>query len=234
MHINTISNTFNERKHLLLSSQVDALVSPMVFHDPLSTRVGNTLFQHFGNQLTARFRKEAGEETIPGDTVLVEARAGLQSNAVIFLNLAPWNEDPHGAAVEVKQRSLLHCPFFFSFPHHESAFLLFSLNNTVCPFQVLRMGINNILTCCEDSGFGSVALPVLGAGIALRFPDSLVARVVLEEVYAFEQNRASAKPLLIRIVIHPEDEDSLEVMDISLTLNTMQTGQLSSKKTCSI
>ncbi|XP_033961826.1 uncharacterized protein [Pseudochaenichthys georgianus] len=157
------------------TQQVDALVSPMVFHDPLSTRVGNTLFQHFGNQLTARFRKEADEETIPGDTVLVEARAGLQSNAVIFLNLAPWNEDPDGAAVEV-----------------------------------LRMGINNILTCCEDSRFGSVALPVLGAGIALRFPDSLVARVVLEEVYAFEQNRASAEPLLIRIVIHPEDEDSLE------------------------
>ncbi|KAK5893360.1 hypothetical protein CgunFtcFv8_006237 [Champsocephalus gunnari] len=158
------------------TQQVDALVSPMVFHDPLSTRVGNTLFQHFGNQLTALFRKEAEEETIPGDTVLVEARAGLQSKAVIFLNLAPWNEDPHGTAVEV-----------------------------------LRMGINNILTCCEDSGFGSVALPVLGAGIALRFPDSLVARVVLEEVYAFEQNRASAEPLLIRIVIHPEDEDSLEV-----------------------
>ncbi|KAI4808694.1 hypothetical protein KUCAC02_000742 [Chaenocephalus aceratus] len=162
------------------TQQVDALVSPMVFHDPLSTRVGNTLFQHFGNQLTARFRKEAGEETTPGDTVLVEARAGFQSNAVIFLNLAPWNEDPHGAAVEV-----------------------------------LRMGINNILTCCEDSGFGSVALPVLGAGIALRFPDSLVARVVLEEVYAFEQNRASAKPLLIRIVIHPEDEDSLEAFKMS-------------------
>ncbi|KAK1890102.1 GTPase IMAP family member 7 [Dissostichus eleginoides] len=157
------------------TQQVDALVSPMVGHDPLSTRVGNTLFQHFGNQLTARFRKEADEETIPGDTVLVEALAGLQSNAVIFLNLAPWNEDPDGAAV-----------------------------------GVLRMGINNILTSCENRGFGSVALPVLGAGIALRFPDSLVARVVLEEVYAFEQNRASAKPLLVRIVIHPEDEDSLE------------------------
>ncbi|KAI9522159.1 hypothetical protein NQZ68_038795 [Dissostichus eleginoides] len=157
------------------TQQVDALVSPMVGHDPLSTRVGNTLFQHFGNQLTARFRKEADEETIPGDTVLVEALAGLQSNAVIFLNLAPWNEDPDGAAV-----------------------------------GVLRMGINNILTSCENRGFGSVALPVLGTGIALRFPDSLVARVVLEEVYAFEKNRASAKPLLVRIVIHPEDEDSLE------------------------
>ncbi|XP_010794837.1 uncharacterized protein isoform X1 [Notothenia coriiceps] len=168
VHVDIIQGTIE-------TQQVDALVSPMVFHDPLSTRVGNTLFQHFGNQLTARFRKEADEETIPGDTVLVEARAGLQSNAVIFLNLAPWNEDPDGAAVEV-----------------------------------LRMGINNILTCCEDRGFGSVALPVLGAGIALRFPDSLVARVVLEEVSAFEQNRASAKPLLVRIVIHPEDEDSLE------------------------
>ncbi|XP_063750970.1 uncharacterized protein LOC134871902 isoform X2 [Eleginops maclovinus] len=160
------------------TQQVDALVSPMVGHDPLSTRIGNTLFKNVGTQLTAKFRKEAHEETIPGDTVLVEGLAGLQYNAVIFLNLAQWNEDPDGVAVEV-----------------------------------LRMGMNNILTDCEKRGFESVALPVLGTGIALRFPDSLVARVVLEAVCAFEQNRAGGKPLLVRIVIHPEDKDSSEVIE---------------------
>uniref|UniRef100_A0A671UH22 Poly [ADP-ribose] polymerase n=1 Tax=Sparus aurata TaxID=8175 RepID=A0A671UH22_SPAAU len=72
--------------------------------------------------------------------------------------------------------------------------------------------INTILTSCEERGFGSIALPVLGAGIALRFPDSVVAKVLLEEVHEFEQNRNSRTPMLINIVIHPNDDDSCEVM----------------------
>nr|XP_046237210.1 uncharacterized protein LOC124054835 isoform X2 [Scatophagus argus] len=77
--------------------------------------------------------------------------------------------------------------------------------------QALRLGINTILTSCENKGFGSVALPVLGAGIALRFPDSVVARVLLEEIHSFEQDRASRTPLLVRIIIHPDDEELSEV-----------------------
>lgn len=81
---------------------MDALVSPMVGHDPLSTRIGNTLFKIVGSELTAKFRKGAEEETIPGDTVLVEDLSGLPSNAVFFLNLIPWDGDQDGTAVEVK------------------------------------------------------------------------------------------------------------------------------------
>lgn len=88
--------------HHLLSSQVDALVSPMVGHDPLTTRVGNTLFKIVGPQLTAMFRKEAEEEMMPGDTVLVEGLPGLPSNAVFFPSLVPWDDDDDGAAVQVK------------------------------------------------------------------------------------------------------------------------------------
>ncbi|XP_044040989.1 uncharacterized protein LOC122870691 [Siniperca chuatsi] len=158
------------------TQQVDALVSPMVGHDPLSTRVGNTLSKMVGSQLTAGFRKKAGEETLPGDTVLVEGLPGLPSNAVFFVNLVPWDDDQDGIAV-----------------------------------QVLRLGINTILTSCENRGFGSVALPVLGAWIALHFPDSVVARVLLEEVHKFDLNRDSRTPLLVRIIIHPSDEKSSEV-----------------------
>ncbi|XP_017296838.1 uncharacterized protein LOC108251154 [Kryptolebias marmoratus] len=78
------------------------------------------------------------------------------------------------------------------------------------PVEILRLGINNILMSCEEKGFKSVALPVLGAGIALRFPDSVVARVLLEEIYAFEQNRTSSTPIVVRIIIHPSDEESEE------------------------
>lgn len=81
---------------------MDALVTPMVGNDPLSTRIGNALFEKVGPQLTANFRQKAGEETIPGDAVLVDGLSGLPSKAVFFLNLAPWDGDPDGTEVEVK------------------------------------------------------------------------------------------------------------------------------------
>ncbi|XP_076737783.1 uncharacterized protein LOC143416461 [Maylandia zebra] len=166
------------------SQQVDALVSPMVGHDPLSTRVGNALFEVAGPQLTTRFRKEAEDETMPGDSVLLEGLPGLQSNAVFFLNLVPFDGDPEGVAV-----------------------------------QVLRMSINTILSFCEKKGFRSVALPVLGAGMALQFPVSEVERVLMEEVYVFEEERAGITPFLIRIVIHPDDEETHE------TFGSVQNGK---------
>ncbi|XP_040036851.2 protein mono-ADP-ribosyltransferase PARP14 [Gasterosteus aculeatus] len=157
------------------TQQVDALVSPMVGHEPLSTHVGNTLFKMVGPQLTAPFRKEAEEETVPGDVVLVEGLPALPSNAVFFVNLAPWDEDQDGTAV-----------------------------------QVLKLAISNILTSCDNRGFGSVAFPVLGAGIALQFPGRLVAMVLLEEVLEFKKNRASRTPFVVRVVIPPDDKASME------------------------
>ncbi|XP_041841595.1 uncharacterized protein LOC121640008 isoform X3 [Melanotaenia boesemani] len=157
------------------TQQVDALASPMVGNDPLSTRVGNILNKMVGSQMTSLFRKAGGDESDHGDSVLLEGLAGLPSDAVLFVNLIPWNDDLDGTAVEV-----------------------------------LRLGINNILTSCEERGFGSVALPVLGAGIALRFPDSVVAKILLEQVNAFQQNRASSTPLVVRIVIHPDASEVLQ------------------------
>ncbi len=97
---------FKPPSHLLFSSQVDAVVSPMVGHNPLSTRVGNALYEMVGRPLTTRFREEAGEETQPGCTVLVEGfHPELSSNSVFFLSLIPWNDDEDGVAVQVKQCS---------------------------------------------------------------------------------------------------------------------------------
>ncbi|KAM6960401.1 LOW QUALITY PROTEIN: protein mono-ADP-ribosyltransferase PARP14-like [Tautogolabrus adspersus] len=169
VHVEIIQGTIE-------TQQVDAVVSPMVGQDPLTTRVGNSLFKMVGPQLTAMFRREGGEGTLAGDTVLVEGLSALPSNAVFFLNLAPWDYDQGGTAA-----------------------------------QALRMGINQILTSCDNRRFASVALPVLGAGIALQFPDSLVARILLEEIHAFEQERSSRTPFTVRIVIHPNDEKATEV-----------------------
>ncbi|KAM9718117.1 uncharacterized protein ACNS7B_021538 [Menidia menidia] len=167
------------------SQQVDALVSPMVHHNPLSTRIGNTLNTMVGPEMTSKFEEEGEDETIPSDSVLVEGLLGLPFSAVFFLNLSPWNDDEDGV-----------------------------------PVSVLRVGINKILTSCDQRGFGSVAFPLLGAGLALRFPDTVVARVLLEEVSGFEQDRASSSPLLVRIVIHPGDDEAFEVFTSSQkTLN---------------
>lgn len=87
---------------LLCSPKVDGLASPMVGHDPLSTRVGNALSSVVGPQLTAKFHHEAGGATLPGDIVLVDGLPTLQSNGVFFLNLVPWDNNQQGTAVQVK------------------------------------------------------------------------------------------------------------------------------------
>lgn len=78
-------------------------------------------------------------------------------------------------------------------------------------FQVLRQGIRKILASCAIRGYSSVALPMLGTGAVLRFPHSVVSKVVLEEVRVFEQNQVSRTSFRVRIVIHPNDKESSKV-----------------------
>ncbi|XP_011490841.1 uncharacterized protein LOC105357483 [Oryzias latipes] len=155
--------------------KTDAVVSPMVGHHPVSTRLGNILENIVGSRLTTAFREVAADEGMPGDSVLVEGLPGLPSKAVFFTHLIPWDEDEDGPAV-----------------------------------QVLRLGINNILTSCDDRGFTSVAFPALGDGILLGFPINLVARVLLEQLYEFERERASSTDLQVHIVLLPENKEATE------------------------
>ncbi|XP_015256750.1 PREDICTED: uncharacterized protein LOC107102092 isoform X1 [Cyprinodon variegatus] len=157
------------------SQQTDAVVSPMVLHDPQSTRVGSILFKEIGSQRAKKLQKKIGEEMMPGDFALEDQLTGVPFGAVFFLSLIHWDEEEEGVAV-----------------------------------QVLRLGINSILTCCESRGFESVALPVLGTGIALRFPATLVASVFQEEICKFQQEKTTSTPLQIRIVVHPKDEEACE------------------------
>ncbi|KAM6960083.1 protein mono-ADP-ribosyltransferase PARP14-like isoform 2-T2 [Tautogolabrus adspersus] len=99
VHVEIIQGTIE-------TQQVDYLVCPMAGHDPLSTRIGNTLSKVVGHQLTARFYQEAGGATLPGDTVLVEDLPGLQSKGVIFLNLIPWDNNQRGSAIQVLRQGI--------------------------------------------------------------------------------------------------------------------------------
>ncbi|TNN38880.1 Poly [ADP-ribose] polymerase 14 [Liparis tanakae] len=74
--------------------------------------------------------------------------------------------------------------------------------------QALRQGIRHILDSCRNKGFSSVAFPVLGTGVALRFSQSTVAKVFLEELRQFEHDQVTRPSFLVRVVIHPNDKAS--------------------------
>ncbi|XP_041841507.1 protein mono-ADP-ribosyltransferase PARP14-like isoform X2 [Melanotaenia boesemani] len=88
------------------TQKVDALVSPMVGHNPLSTRVGNIFSKAVGPQFTPMFNNEAGGASQPDDTVVVENLPSLQCKAVIFLNQVSWDNDPNGNAVQVLRQGI--------------------------------------------------------------------------------------------------------------------------------
>ncbi|XP_055757390.1 protein mono-ADP-ribosyltransferase PARP14 isoform X2 [Salvelinus fontinalis] len=159
--------------------QVDALVSPMVGSDPLSSRIGNVLSEAAGPALMTVFLRKSGGRTAPGDNILVEGLSGLSSGRVFFLSCAHWDNNPQGPAV-----------------------------------QALRQGVRKILTSCENRGFCSIALPVVGTGEVLQFPHNVATQVLLEEVRRYEQNRASRTPFLVRIVVHPNDRDSTKLFKL--------------------
>ncbi|XP_031160228.1 protein mono-ADP-ribosyltransferase PARP14-like isoform X4 [Sander lucioperca] len=99
VHVEIIQGTIE-------TQQVDGLVSPMFGHDPLSTRVGNILSNIVGPQLTAKFHKEAGGATLHDGIVLVDGLPALQSKAVFFLNLLPWDNNQQGTAVQVLRQGI--------------------------------------------------------------------------------------------------------------------------------
>lgn len=76
-------------------------MSPMIGHDPMSTRIGNILHTNVGPQLATMFYQEAGGATLPSDTVVVEGVPHVKCRAVIFLNLQSWDNKQDGPAVGV-------------------------------------------------------------------------------------------------------------------------------------
>ncbi|XP_042184126.1 protein mono-ADP-ribosyltransferase PARP14 isoform X2 [Oncorhynchus tshawytscha] len=86
--------------------EVDALVSPMVGSNPLSSRVGNVLSEAAGPALMTAFLRELGGRTAPGDNVLVEGLSGLSSGSVFFLSCLQWDNNLHGPAVQALRQGV--------------------------------------------------------------------------------------------------------------------------------
>ncbi|XP_064787375.1 uncharacterized protein LOC135510413 [Oncorhynchus masou masou] len=86
--------------------EVDALVSPMLGSDPLSSRVGNALLEAAGPGLMKAFARKSGGRTAPGNNVLVEGLSGLSSGRVFFLSCAHWDNNPQGPAVQALRQGV--------------------------------------------------------------------------------------------------------------------------------
>lgn len=206
----------------------------MVDFDPLSTRVGNTLKDVSGSPLLASFHREAGESRFPGDAVLVDL-PGLPANSVFFLNLLQWDNSQDGTAVQVKLCYSSNVGISTQpVPFPAKCYLENPWNCDL--FQVLRQGFSSILASCDNRGIGSIAVPAVGTGVVLRFPNSVAASVLLEEVHAFDGTRTSTTPFLVRFVIHPSNKESGKVIEPFCTRKTLQNeilGLVSMSRVCS-
>ncbi|XP_029436577.1 protein mono-ADP-ribosyltransferase PARP14-like [Rhinatrema bivittatum] len=77
--------------------------------------------------------------------------------------------------------------------------------------KALRNGFSSCLHKCDHLKVKSVAFPVIGPGLTLKFPRDVVARIFFEEVKMFRGAHPGTALEEIQIVIHPEDLHSLSV-----------------------
>ncbi|XP_067101248.1 uncharacterized protein [Osmerus mordax] len=76
--------------------------------------------------------------------------------------------------------------------------------------KALRTGLSQVLDMCRQQGLSSVALPMIGPGIALKFPLREAVRILTEEIIKFGLSGSTVSILTIRIVVKPEYPDSDE------------------------
>ncbi|XP_046896631.1 uncharacterized protein LOC124480971 isoform X3 [Hypomesus transpacificus] len=87
--------------------------------------------------------------------------------------------------------------------------------------KALRTGLVLVLDMCRQQGLSSVALPVIGPGIALKFPLHEAIRIVTEEIIKFGWSGSTGLISTIRIVIKPGYPDSDEsFQDVHRNLNS--------------
>ncbi|XP_062305384.1 uncharacterized protein LOC134009755 [Osmerus eperlanus] len=86
--------------------------------------------------------------------------------------------------------------------------------------KALRTGLALVLDTCRQQGLSSVALPVIGPGIALKFPLCEAIRIVTEEILKFGSSGPSGSISTIRIVIkpgYPASDESFQNVHKSLS-----------------
>lgn len=92
------------------------------------------------------------------------------------------------------------------------------LLKTLCLISVLQVlgnGLKKCLDLCVQLGLCSVAFPVIGPGVVLKYPLREAIQVLTENICQFGLSASSGSLSTIHIVIKPDYPDSEEV-----TINT--------------
>ncbi|XP_024118278.2 uncharacterized protein LOC112139679 [Oryzias melastigma] len=74
--------------------------------------------------------------------------------------------------------------------------------------QALRKGLQTCLDLCEQQGYSSVAIPIIGHGVILKYSLTDAIKVLTEKIIEFGSSATSGSLTSINIVIHPDYSDS--------------------------
>ena len=86
-------------------------------------------------------------------------------------------------------------------------------------FQALGNGLKTCLDLCVQQRVCSVAFPIIGPGILLKYPLRVAIEVLTENIRLFGLSASTGSLSSIHVVIKPGYPDSEEV-----TVNTQTTG----------
>lgn len=79
--------------------------------------------------------------------------------------------------------------------------------------QALHSGLARVLTLCEQQSCGSVALPIIGPGLALSIPVKDAVNILTKEITTFLSGFTGSLHT-ISITIMPNDSHSEEVNNV--------------------
>ncbi|XP_036066960.1 uncharacterized protein LOC118598395 [Oryzias melastigma] len=77
--------------------------------------------------------------------------------------------------------------------------------------QALRKGLQTCLDLCVQQGYSSVAIPIIGHGVVLKYSLIEAIKVLTEKITEFGSSATSGSLSDINIVIHPDYSDSEKV-----------------------
>ena len=82
--------------------------------------------------------------------------------------------------------------------------------------QALGNGLKSCMDLCVKQDWCSVALPVIGPGVALKYPLREAIQVLTDKIHQFGSSASRGSLSAIHVVIKPDNPDSDEVRNFLL------------------
>lgn len=82
--------------------------------------------------------------------------------------------------------------------------------------QTLANGLKRCLELCVKEGWCSVAFPIIGPGVILKYPQKEAIQVLTDSIHQFGLSGSCGSLHNISVVIKPDYQDSEEVTEFDL------------------